>query len=157
MKRQQHRMTKSREYQAWGAMVNRCTNSNNISFHHYGGRGIGICPHWRNSFEAFFSDLGPRPQGQRPREYSLERIDNSKGYLCPLCCPPIGNCRWATQPEQVRNSRRNVRLKAFGREQVMEDWAREIGVKWATLWYALKHKTLEQYIEWRKSRTAVQS
>jgi hypothetical protein len=92
------------EYTIWLNMIGRCHNPRHPSFQHYGGRGITVCDRWR-SFACFFEDVGKRPVDRRPNGraiYSLDRIDNDRGY-------EPGNVRWATQSEQVRNSRRYTR------------------------------------------------
>lgn len=82
-----------REHSSWSGMVGRCTRPDNKDFPNYGGRGILVCDRWREDFEAFLSDLGPRPT-----DTTLDRKDNAGGYE-PL------NCRWSTYNEQNRNSR----------------------------------------------------
>lgn len=79
------------EYVTWMSMIQRCTNPKHISFPYYGGRGIGVCAAWRNSFEQFLADMGRRPRGR-----TLDRTDNIKGY-------GPDNCRWATPKEQRKN------------------------------------------------------
>lgn len=83
----------------WNSMIGRTTCPTNKGWKCYGGRGITVCEHWRN-FENFLADMGPRPEG-----LTLDRKDNDKGYWCPKCFPPDGNCRWATRSEQNRNRR----------------------------------------------------
>jgi hypothetical protein len=82
------------EYRIWTAMIQRCHNPHNAGYPNYGGRGISVCLAWRNSFMAFISDMGPRPDPS----LSLDRIDND-GHYGP------DNCRWATLQEQRANRR----------------------------------------------------
>lgn len=72
-------------------MISRC----NSDHHRYGGRGISVCPQWRENFEAFLSDMGEAPAG-----LELDRVDNDGSY-------EPGNCRWATRQRQMRNMMRN--------------------------------------------------
>lgn len=88
-----HGMSGTTTYSAWLAMWARCTNSNGVGWHNYGGRGIKVCARWRK-FENFLKDMG-----ERPESLTLERVNNDKGYS-------PGNCTWATRAEQNRNQRR---------------------------------------------------
>ena len=84
----------SATYVTWQSMIRRCTDPQNIRYALYGGRGITVCPRWRNSFEDFLADMGPRPVGR-----SIDRINVDGNY-------EPNNCRWATDSEQRRNKRR---------------------------------------------------
>ena len=79
------------EYITWVSMIQRCENARHVSFKYYGLRGIKVCERWRNSFEAFLSDMGKKPIGM-----SLDRINNNGNY-------EPSNCRWATCKEQRKN------------------------------------------------------
>lgn len=116
-----HGMSKTRAYAIWKAMVKRCENPRTGKWHRYGGRGIAVCPAWRNSFEQFFADMGHPPDGM-----SIERKDNDKGYS-------PDNCEWATAREQSRN-KSNIRvIEAYGKRQTIVDWSNECGVSRSTI------------------------
>jgi hypothetical protein len=102
-------------------MLQRCYDATNISYPHYGAKGIGVCARWRESMDSFWADMGERPEGT-----TLDRIDSKKDYA-------PGNCRWATIVEQ-NNNKSNVRHIAWkGRTQNMSAWAKELGISASTL------------------------
>lgn len=113
-----HGMSNSSEYKIWYGIKDRCLNVENKNYRDYGGRGVTVCERWRNSFEAFFADMGPRPT----RSHSIDRFPDNNGNYEP------GNCRWATQTEQQRNRRSNKRLEIDGHKKCIVEWAEESGV-----------------------------
>ena len=92
----------------------------------YGGKGIKVCARW-DTFENFLEDMGERPGP----EYSIERIDSTKGYY-------PDNCKWATRIEQNRNRSMCIYITINGRCQTVKEWALEIGINRQTIERRLK-------------------
>lgn len=111
-------------------MIDRCHNPKNNRFEHYGERGIVVCARWKNSFQAFLSDMG-----ERPSKATIERKNNGRGYT-------PANCRWATQREQQNHRRNNCVISFGGKSLSIAEWARVTGIKAGTL-YARCAKGLE--------------
>lgn|SRR5574341_769635 len=86
-------------YSIWYGMIARCYNPRASRYKSYGGRGITVCKRWRSSFEAFVSDMGPRPPGM-----SIDRKNNNGNYTPQ-------NCRWATAEQQRANMQHNTQRK----------------------------------------------
>jgi len=105
----------TRTRQAWRSMHRRCTDPAIAHFERYGGRGITVCERWR-SFDNFLADMG-----EAPPNLSLDRRDNDGNY-------EPGNCRWATQSEQLRNSTTARILEFRGKAQCVTAWAEELGL-----------------------------
>lgn len=113
--------TKSKEYRIWSEAKYRCHNPSNKRFVYYGGRGIQMCAAWRNSFQQFMSDIGPRPNG-----YSLERINNDGNY-------EPGNVVWADRKTQCRNRRSNVLVTHNGKTMTLIEWSEDTGLSYSLL------------------------
>ena len=77
-----HGMWQTAEYRIWSGIIRR-------------GRRTGVCPEWRNSFETFLRDVGPR----RSADMSLHRINKYQGYF-------PGNVRWGAKSKQGSSERR---------------------------------------------------
>lgn len=82
-------------YTSWAAMKTRCDNPNRSNWPKYGGAGLSYQLSWEK-FENFIADMG-----ERPKNTSLDRIDNTKGYSKE-------NCRWADAKVQATNRRNTV-------------------------------------------------
>jgi hypothetical protein len=111
-------MSRTREFRIWNLMIQRCTNPGNGNYHYYGGRGIRVCDRWRESFGDFLADIGRAPSPG----HTIDRIDNDGDY-------EPGNCRWATQSQQARNTRANHFVTHRGRTQTVIEWCEETGIK----------------------------
>lgn len=105
-----HGRTQTPEYKTWGAIKTRCYNPKHDGYARYGALGVKVCARWRESFDAFLADLGPKPDPK----FKLVRRDLEGHYSCGKCeeCRREGwpaNCVWAT-PTHVNRRRRGSKL-----------------------------------------------
>lgn len=109
-------------YTSWASMWGRCRDSSNMV---YGSRGISVCDRWK-SFEMFLLDMGERPKG-----FSLDRIENNLGYSPE-------NCQWATRTVQNNNRRCNINLEHAGRSQTLSQWCSELNLNYSAMYSRVK-------------------
>jgi hypothetical protein len=90
-------------YVVWLGCMNRCHNENDSRYADYGAQGVMVWEPWHDPVR-FVRDvereIGLRPDISSPHEWSLDRLNNLKGY-------EPGNVAWSTPDQQSRN-RRNV-------------------------------------------------
>lgn len=106
----------------------RCLDPKYHAYPYYGGRGIGICDEWRDSFAAFKSWA---TRNGYASHLTIDRINGNMGYS-------PSNCRWVTMRDQSHNMSRNVWIEIGGRRQLLCDWCRETGIKPAIVCYRVK-------------------
>ena len=95
---------RTREYERWKGITQRCTNPNLSSWKYYGGRGIVMCERWLK-FDNFIADMGTRPEST-----SIGRILDRGNY-------EPGNVFWQTREEQELAKRNNRALVKWEKER----------------------------------------
>lgn len=110
------------EYNIWSSMKARVSNPKSCHFALYGGRGITVCERWKNSFEAFLADMGPRPS----KSHSIDRINTDGNY-------EPSNCQWSTPLQQNNNRRCNIILTYQGITLTASQWALRLSINPKTI------------------------
>ena len=79
---------------------------------------ISICDRWSgdDGFANFLADMG-----DRPKDHSIERIDNLGNY-------EPSNCKWATQLEQAQNTSQTAHVTIGGETHSISEWCRLKGI-----------------------------
>ena len=124
--KKRHGKSHTKIHNTWMDMKKRCFNKNSTGYEWYGGRGITVCGRWMK-FENFYADMGDPAEGM-----SLDRIDYNGNY-------EPGNCRWATDEQQMNNTSKNRFIEMDGKRQTISQWAREIGIGVGTISWRLRH------------------
>lgn len=123
--------SKTKIYRIWRGMHQRCLNPKSSNYEGYGARGIDICERWMD-FDLFHADMGDAPEGP----YSMDRIDNNKGYS-------PDNCRWAYVGVQAQNKRPPIGqqfLEYGGLKLPYGKWAEITGIPILIIKRRLKHQ-----------------
>lgn len=113
-------------------MKKRCNNPNNSRYKTHGSRGIKI--EWNNFIEfkndMYESYLEHVKKFGRGHNTTIDRINNDGNYS-------KSNCRWATNKEQVRNSRIAHIIEFNGEKKCIKEWSELTKIHHNTLWNRL--------------------
>lgn len=121
-----HGQTKTKLYKVWSEMKRRCNNPNDNVFVHYGGRGITYAREWER-FEPFMEWARANGYHEARRgNCTLDRMDVDGDYT-------PDNCRWITQEEQMRNTRRSRRYTFRESTHTLGEWGEITGINSETL------------------------
>lgn len=126
-----HYLSRTKLYKTYNHMVDRCYNNKNISYKHYGARGIKVCDEWLNkengliNFYNWANDNGYRD------DLTIDRIDVNGDY-------GPGNCRWATIEQQANNKRNNCFIEYEGEKYTISQLSKKINIKYYSLYRQIK-------------------
>lgn len=113
-----HGMSKTRIYNIWQRIKQRCYNTKDASYSNYGGRGIIMCDEWKNDFMSFCEWAIKNGYSAK---LTIDRIDVDGNY-------EPSNCRWADKDTQENNKRSNVSITYNGETMNISQWAKKLGL-----------------------------
>jgi hypothetical protein len=110
-------------------MLKRCTDPANNRWDCYGGRGIKVCNEWigvdgRRRFYDWALSAG------YAKGLQIDRIDVDGDYA-------PSNCRFVDAVTQANNTRRNRVVNWQGKSMTAAEWARELGLTYASMQHRL--------------------
>jgi len=136
-----HWLSKTRIYNIWAWVQQRCNYKNSISYKNYGWRWIKC--EW-NAFGEFYSDIWDSYNTHfksNNGDTTIDRIDNNWNYNNE-------NCRWTTMKEQQRNKNNNVNYRGMCVSERCEMLWLNVGTVFTRInryWWSIK-KAL--WLEW---------
>lgn len=117
-----HRLSKLPLYSTWNNIRKRCYDPKIDCYKNYGGRGIRMHEAWINDPPVFIKWCMENGWQQG---LEVDR-ENNDGHYEP------GNIRFITHAKQQTNKRDNVYFTHNGETKCLAEWARILGVKYAT-------------------------
>jgi len=127
-----HGKSKTRLFNIWSAMKDRCYNKKHIAYLRYGGRGIKICNKWLNSNNGFINFYNWVLENGYKDYLTIDRIDNNGNY-------EPNNCRWATHLEQQKNQDKTIKITINDEEKTMHEWSEISGIKHSIIYWRYKN------------------
>ena len=123
--RTKHGLYKSRIYNIYICMKERCYNPNTKSYKDYGDRGIEVCDEWlgEDGFKNFYEWSVANGYDN---SLSIDRINVNGNY-------EPSNCKWSTSTEQNNNTRRNNNITLNCETHTISEWSRIKGLSRNTL------------------------
>ena len=120
---------RSRLYDIWNLMKQRCFNERRPDYKWYGGRGISVCECWRLSYKQFEKWA---LQNGYSGELTIDRLDTDGPYSPE-------NCRWIPFSQQRENTSQSHLVTINGKTQSVKSWCRQFGISHSMV-YARIHR-----------------
>ncbi len=123
-----HGKSKTRLYNVWSSMRERCYCPSCDAYQYYGADGITVCDEWQDysAFERWALSHGYDPTA-KSHQCTIDRIDNTKGYS-------PDNCRWVDSITQSNNQRKNIILVFNGESKSVAEWSRQLGWNYGVIY-----------------------
>lgn len=118
-----HGKSKSKLYNVWCTIKQRCNNPKSEFYHRYGGRGIKVCDEWNDYKPFYFWAI----KNGYDESLTIDRIDNDGNY-------EPNNCRWATIKQQSNNRSNNNVLTINGEELNITQISKKYGISRQTIY-----------------------
>lgn len=131
-----YRNSRDRIRCTWRNMLNRCEDSNNKDYNHYGNRGITVCDEWHD-FDNFYtwSLLNDYTD-----DLTIDRINVDGNY-------EPDNCRWSDVFQQRNNMRSNIYITYNNRTLTLKQWSRYLNISYGALRYRYRnHMSIEDML-----------
>jgi len=127
-----HGGSKTRLYQIYKGMKQRCNNKSSSAYKYYGGRGIKVCSEWEDfiAFKTWAENNGYKDF------LSIDRIDPNRGYN-------PANCRWVSFHKQQNNKLNSMFVIINEEKLTIAEWANKNKTNKQTL-YDKFYRLLEQ-------------
>ena len=119
-----HYKTRTRLFNIWASMKQRCSDKNSNNYKNYGAKGIKVCDEWQNNFVAFSN--WAKANGYNDK-LTIDRIDNKKGY-------EPSNCRWVDMKTQQRNKSNNHLVTINGETKCVAEWCSLYPISPSAVW-----------------------
>ncbi|MDU1413435.1 MAG: helix-turn-helix transcriptional regulator [Clostridium sp.] len=112
-----HGLSKTKNWNVWQSMLQRCNNENCKDYYLYGARGIKVCNEWYEYINFYnWSMKNGYDEG-----VSIDRINTNGDY-------EPSNCRWITNKQQQNNKRNNIHIIYEGTFLTLTELAEKIGI-----------------------------
>lgn len=132
-----YKYSNKRLYGVYKAMLDRCYDSKNPMYKHYGGKGVTVCDEWKNDYDAFaaWAFSSGYDKDAKFQECTIDRIKLNGNY-------EPSNCRWVTNKKQQQNTSRCRFYEHNGEVHNIAEWAEILGINYKILYRDLADRGL---------------